>query len=116
MNNMQFYVIFKQLPKPVRYTSIVYMAGIFTYNVVGSYYDSKDFLLKFRQNRLGDLGLSESETRYITTDWDAVRIGAKWNAYGRLWNSIIWPISSISKIVPSVVLALNPPPSTDNTK
>ncbi len=102
-------VIFKELPKPVKLSSALYVTCILGYNIYGTYYDSKTCLDKFREGKLGELGIDNYQKKQIKTDWDAVKYGANYRCLERLWDSIVWPITSITNLVPSIVLMLNPP-------
>lgn len=107
---MRLFVQFQELPAPIRYTTIAYITCLLIYNIHGTYADSLQFLTNYRQHSLGDLGLSSYAIEKITNDWEAVRAGAEYHFGERLWDSIIWPITAIRNFVPSIVLALNPPP------
>ncbi len=105
----KFVVIFKELPKPVKLSSALYVTCILGYNIYGTYSDSKTYLDKFREGKLEDLGISDYQKNHIKTDWDAVKYGANSRCLERLWDSIVWPITSIKNLVPAIVLMLNPP-------
>ncbi len=102
-------VIFKELPKPVKLSSGLYISCILGYNIYGTYTDSKIYLDKFREDKLKDLGITDNEKKEIKTDWDAVKFGANSRCLERLWDSIVWPITGITNLVPAIVLMLNPP-------
>lgn len=102
-------VTFRNLPQPVRWSSIAYVSCIFGYNVIGSYASAKDYLKKYRSGELAN----SSYASEIKSDWDAVKFGPKYNAFERLFDSIIWPIRLTEDIIPSIVLALNPAPKTN---
>ncbi len=95
-------VSFKNLSKPIRWTTITYISCIFGYNVIGTYDDAKSYLYKYRSGEL------LNEKNIINSEWDAVKYGAQYNTFKRLYDSIIWPISIIENIIPTIVLALNP--------
>lgn len=109
----KLFVTFKALPSPVRMTTIVYISCLLGYNMFGTYFDSKIYLLKYREGNLHEIGVNSKQIDDIRNDWDAVKYGATNNALDRLWDSLVWPITSITNIVPAVVLALNPRPKTD---
>lgn len=92
-----------QMPKPIRYTSIAYVGCVFIYNTFSSYADAKKYLHKYRNNLLNDY-----EEKHILSDWDAVKYGAQELWWERFWYSIVWPISVLENIVPSLVLYWNP--------
>ncbi len=105
-------VTFKNLPKPVRWSTIAYISCLFGYNVIGSYVDAKDYLNKYRS---GELNKSKNnEENEIKSEWDAVKYGAKYNTCNRLYESIIWPISIVESIIPTIVLTLNPKPAKND--
>ncbi len=110
-------VTFKNLPQPVRWSSIAYVSCLFGYNLIGSYMNAKNFLNKYRSGELAELKkssqISQLHIDMIKSDWDAVKFGAKYNAFERLFDSIIWPIRLTEDIIPSIVLALNPAPKTN---
>lgn len=109
----RLFVTFKELPSPVRTTTIVYISCLLNYNIFGTYVDSKIYLQKYREGKLHELGINGRQLDEIRNDWDAVKYGAKANALNRLWDSLVWPITSITNIVPAIVLVLNPRPKTD---
>jgi hypothetical protein len=107
---VNLFVTFKQLPNPIRLTTIVYLSCLLGYNIVGTYIDSKIYLDKYRTRRLVELNLSTNEIECIKSDWDAVKYGANSRALERLWDSIVWPVTTVKNIVPAIVLTMNPPP------
>lgn len=94
---------FKQLPKPIR-LSYAYIGLLLGYNAIGSFIDSKNKLIEFRENKLPEL-----DRPYIKDDWSAVKYGAGLNSTERLFNSVIWPAKIISNLIPFLVFTLNPP-------
>ncbi len=101
-------VTFKNLSQPIRWSTIAYISCVFCYNVIGTYYDAKHFLNKYRAGEI--ITSTSNGTDKIKSEWDAVKYGAKHKSFERLYNSIIWPISTAENIIPAVVLALNPSP------
>ena len=89
-----------------------YISGAIGYNLVDTYIDSKIHLLKYRNGTL--------QNPSVTNDLTAVKYGVKATYFERLWNSILWPITSITNVFPSIVLILNPPkketPTTPKSK
>ena len=110
MSLSRFLVTFRELPPPIRLTSILYIVGSVGYNMSQTYVDSKIYLKKYR-NRTGHKYYINQYS--ITDDWEAVKFGASMNSLGRLWDTIFWPISTITNIVPVIVLTFNPPISKD---
>lgn len=72
-----FIVIFKELPKPIKLTTIGYFTCLFGYNIFGTYIDSKTYLKKFREGKLKELNVDGYNIEKIKNDWDAVKYGAK---------------------------------------
>ena len=105
MSLSKFLVTFRELPPPIRWSSILYITGGFGYNIFGTYVDSKTYLQKYRNGTTCDSS--------VTNEWEATKYGAGEHAFGRLWNSIVWPITLITNVVPSIVFTLNPPPPKD---
>jgi hypothetical protein len=97
-------VRFEKLPRPMKLSGMVYVTCLLGYNLVGTYVDSKTYLNKYRTNTL-----SEKEKKEITDDWSAVKYGANIYWIERLWDSIVWPVKSITNVVPAIVLSFNPP-------
>ena len=91
-------VFIKELPKPITYTSLLYFGALLLYNASGSYIDAKDCLKKYREHKL-----TEGRDQ-IRTEWEAVKYGASLHSGGRLWDSIIWPITLTNNIIPFLVL------------
>ena len=82
--------------------SVIYFGGLVGYNSYGTYRSALNCLNKYN---VGDLTIIEQNN--IKSSWDAVRYGANENFYGRLLNSIIFPIDIISNIIPFIVWALH---------
>ena len=95
-------VYYKELPVKYKISSLCYVGGILLFNTYGCYTDSKNFLNKFRNNQLNN---TEKET--IKDEWTAVKYGANINFSERFFDSIIFPITTISNLIPSIVLLLN---------
>lgn len=97
---------FQQLPAPIKWTSIAYVCTSLIYTCIGSYLDSKEYLMKFRNNELYHFDSFNRET--IKSEWDAVKYGAQLKFWRRFFHSLIWPYSLVSNIIPGLVLYLNP--------
>ena len=97
-----FIVFIKELPQPVKFSTILYVVSILSYNGICSYLNAKLYLENYRANRL-ERNLKD----LIKSDWDAVKYGANVDCYKRLWDSIIWPITITNNIIPWIVLNLN---------
>ncbi len=93
-------VYVKQMPPTIKLTTILYFSSSLLYTCVGSYFDSKQYLEKFRNNEL-------KENDLIKSEWDAVQYGSKVNFAERFFSSLIWPYSITKNIIPSLVLFLN---------
>ena len=112
---VKLFVKFMQLPAPTRVTTIVYLSCFLGYNVIGTYVDSRRCLHKHRLelqslNKAPSV-FSEGDPGWnsVKTAWDAVKYGANYNIWDRLWGSIWWPITTIANVVPAIVLIMNPP-------
>ena len=95
-------VFVKEMPRPVRYISMVYITALLLYNGSGSYMDAKEYLNKYRENTL-----SQNARGEIKSEWEAVKYGASLHSGQRLWDSIIWPVTLTNNIIPWLVLTLN---------
>lgn len=85
-----------------------YLSGLIAYNVVGAYIDAKDILNKYREGKLEETGMCKFDVVNIKSEWHAVKYGANANSISRFFDSLIWPVSTATDIVPAVVLFLNP--------
>lgn len=108
METIKIFLTVNEVSSPLKISTIIYFSFLLGYNIVGTYQDSKKYLENYRQGKL------KTKSDLIKSDLDAVVYGANINRGERLWNSIIWPITVIKNIIPSIVLALNPP--KDNKK
>lgn len=97
-----FIVFIKELPKPVAYSSMIYIFCLLSYNAGGSYADAKKYLEKYRQFKL-----TPKEKEIVKSEWDAVKYGSQVNCGERLWDSICWPITITNNIIPYLVLTIN---------
>ncbi len=95
-------VYYKSLPVKYKISTLGYLGGIFLFNSHGCYVDSLNYLNKFRTNKL-----TNKEIELIKTEWDSVKYGANLNFSSRLFDSIIFPITTINNFIPSLVLLLN---------
>lgn len=93
-------LLVKQLPLPVKFKwgCISYFGVSVIYSFVGSYNDSKKYLIKFR---------TEGHTSSYTTEWEAVKYGARINFEERLFSSMFWPYSLSKDVIPNLVILLN---------
>lgn len=101
MSFSRIIIYVKQLPVPVKFSSLVYLGVAFGYNFFNAYVDAEQALIKYRNG-----GYHGYKT--INSDWDAVKFGASENSIQRLWNSLTWPVSIAENIMPWIVLKLNP--------
>lgn len=95
-------VTVKNLPKPVKFTTVAYFSCVICYNIYGTYFDCKEGLTLYRNNQWNE------KWSKVNNEWEAMKYVSKSKFGDRLWSSIIWPITVVSDIVPSAVLALNP--------
>lgn len=104
----KYTIYFKQLPRPIQLSTYVYVGSLLLYNAVGAWYDAKNKLIQYRKNNL-----TPYEKNNIKDEWSAVKYGANENSAERFFNSIIWPVKTITNLIPFMVLQLNPPPITE---
>lgn len=115
-------VYFNSLPQPIKMTTYAYIGGLLSYNALTAYTDSKKALNvyhskhypEFKDKYNGEFNYEQvSQERYYkqlktcTTDWEAAKLGASYFKWTRLWNSIVFPVTMVSDIVPSIVIALH---------
>lgn len=115
-------VYFKRLPQPIKVSTYVYVSGLLAYNVATAYRDSKSALTMyhskhyptFKDKYNGEYNYQEdNQKKYYeklktcTNDWDAAKVGASYFKWERLWDSIVFPITIVSDIVPSIVVSLH---------
>lgn len=93
----------KQLYKSVKFISGLYFGSSLLYTCVGSCNDSKSYLMKYRNNELGEY----TEEKNIKSEWDAVKYGSKVNFAEIFFNAVIWPYSITKNIIQSIVLMIN---------
>lgn len=90
----------KQFLNQIKLTTIVYISSTLSYTCAKSYIDSKDYLIKYRNNNL-----CISEVFEIKSELDAIRYGAKVNFAETFSNAMIWPyVGVVTIIAPSIVL------------
>jgi len=116
---LPFVVHFKSLPQPIKMTTYAYVAGFLSYSVGTTYTDSKNALELYHSKQYptfidkynGEYNFTQeryyNRLKTCTTDWEAANVGMSHFKWERLWNSIIFPITMVSKIVPSIVIALH---------
>ena len=99
-------VYFKSLPPPVRWTTYTYITALLVYNGGYSYISAKSALIDYRNNNGEQFGPYLLQCK---NDFEAVKFGSSFKFYNRFIDSIIWPVSVTSNIIPFVALKLNPP-------
>lgn len=101
----KYTVYFKQLPRHIQLSTYVYIGSLLLYTSVGTWLDAKNKLIQYREGKL-----KKYEQDDIKNEWEAVKYGANFNFTERFFNSIIWPVKTITNFIPFMVLQLNPPP------
>jgi hypothetical protein len=43
------------------------------------------------------------------TEWEAVYEDCRKNAWNHVWQGLIWPVTVVRSIMPSIIIKLNPP-------
>lgn len=66
-----------------------------------TYNDGKQSLLKFREDRKGSKFINK-------TEWDVVYDGCNENLLDNFWSSIFFPFSTVSNMMPHLVMFFNP--------
>jgi hypothetical protein len=99
------FVKFQELPQPIRLSTIGYLGSILVYNAAAAYVDSADAIAKFQKGELTKEPYTNGKP--INTKWEAAKYGANKNFCENLWNSLIWPAKTVSKIVPMIAVGLN---------
>ena len=115
-------VYFKSLPQPIKATTYAYVTGLLSYNVGKAYLDSKKALELYHSKQYTtcpekydgsfnyELSAEENyhnQLKMCKNDWEAAKLGASYFKWKRLCDSIIFPITMVSDIVPSIVVALH---------
>lgn len=101
----------KKLSKPVKGAITAYILGAVTTNIAITYNNGKTTLAEYRQE-LASLNRKQNSTVWIDnhdcrSEWDAVYYGCKKNGGSKLYESITWPTTLISHIMPHAILSLN---------
>ena len=102
-----------------------YMGCMAVDNVYGTYQGGKEALEQFRHDQVVNQGVPKhiltnsdvaykinpvfGESRTAETDWQAAYYGCRKDMFGRFLGSTIWPIGIFSKIMPGLIMWLNPP-------
>ena len=102
----KYTIYFKQLLRPIKLSTYIYIGLL--YNAVGAWYDAKNKLIEYRKNNL-----TQYETKIIKDEWCAVRYGATEDSCDRFLRSIIWPVITITNLIPFMVLQLDIPSITE---
>lgn len=99
-----------------------YMGCMAIDNVYGTYQGGKEALEQFRYDQDHAKNLSKKQNssyqietffegvRTAETDWQATYYGCRRNMFSRFLGSTIWPVGIFSKIMPSMIMMLNPNP------
>lgn len=100
---------YTDLMPPFNLIIITYFIGLFGVFMFKTYISCAIFLQKYREGKLNEILMNYCTIENIKNDWDAVARGADHYWSSRMWDSILWPITLITLLVPSIVLMLNPP-------
>jgi len=119
LNPIVVYV--NNLPDPMRLTTYAYICSILTYNLGSGYIESQDALSKYNKMKKGEFIIDKASYKSIygddyiydtvlsrcDTKLEAAKFGASNHAFSRMYDSIIWPFSLVSNIIPSIVVFVN---------
>lgn len=95
-----------KLSRSQKWIAGTYLAGCATYGFMKSYNGGKSELLAYR-HYLENKSAYKHPSQH-TTEWDAVYYGSTHDVGKIFVESLLWPSSITSQIVPAVVLAMNP--------
>jgi len=98
----------KELPTPVKFSSLVYLGVALGYNFINAYVDAEQSLIEYRNGVTARKGINGHVN--LKSEWEAVKYGASDNSLKRLWDSMTWPFSIAENIMPWIVLKLTPAP------
>ena len=115
---------FKSLPQPIKVSTYAYLSGLVSYNVGQTFMDSKKALNMYNSKTIphphiqdkynGEYNYQEDNQRMYydklkkcSNDWEATKLGASYFYWERLWNSIVFPVTIMSDIVPTIVVSLH---------
>jgi hypothetical protein len=111
------------MSKTSKYMLLGYAAFVGISFATSSYVDGKKRLFEFRGLRAatGDVParaqnlpkFTDYYGKAILTEWDSVYDGCTRNMGCNFWESLTFPFSYTAKIMPWIVLTLNPPPKND---
>ena len=90
-----------ELPSLVKSGLIVYAACATFGFMISTYNDGKEELIKRRSDR---------NKNPINDDWISVKSACKKHIFTNFINSIIFPYTIVSSIMPSIIMFLNPEP------
>lgn len=76
-----------------------YLSGVVTYQLLSTYNAGKNALLYVR---------NENNNVTPTEEWRAVTVACKEGTCVRFWDSLVWPATIASHLLPKAVIALNP--------
>ena len=95
---MVFRESFTDVSPTTKLCILVYLIGLLLNNCYSIYNEGVKVLIKYRENH------------HLTTDseWDVIRIACLNCAIWYFLESLIWPVTLISHIMPSVILYMNP--------
>ena len=115
-------VYFKSLPPPIKVSTYAYVTGLLSYNVGKAYLDSKKALELYHSKQyttcpekydgsfnyeLNAEEMYHNQLKKCSNDWEAAKLGASYFKWERWCDSIVFPITIVSEIVPSIVVALH---------
>ena len=86
-----------------------YLLGSIVDNGYGSYQSGRNALEEFRNDP------TKYPDRRVKTDWQAAYYGCSSEICSRFFESLVWPISIASRVMPSMIIWLNPPKSSEPT-
>lgn len=93
----------KKLSRTQRIFVGVYAASVVTNFMFSTYSDGKTELLKWRKNHSTTTNKQE---KYLQ-EWSAVKKGCQEHWFGNLWDSLFFPCTLATNVVPLVIINLN---------
>jgi hypothetical protein len=115
-------VYFNSLPPPLKISTYFYLSGLLSYNVGQTFKDSKKALSMFNSKTIphiqdkynGEYNYQEENQRMYyeklkkcSNDLEAAKLGASYFQWERFWHSIVFPLTMVSDIVPTIVVSLH---------
>lgn len=100
--------VVRELPQPMKWGLVGYGVCFVGTYAAAQYREGQRALLQERANHPCDRTIDENARRH--GEYSAVVRALRASSFNNWWDAAFWPFTVVSKVMPTVIMALNKPP------